>query len=303
MKKALINTLLSLMEQQDNIYVFTGDLGFGVMDPIIKQYPERFFNLGICEQNMASVAAGMALSGNIVYIYSIGNFPTFRCMEQIRNDITYHNANVKIIAVGSGFSYGSLGMSHHLTEDLGAMRALDNLTILSPCDAEETGECIKYANNINGPVYIRLGRGGEESTGQTSAKVQDNKVKRILEGEDKVIFATGSIVNEVKAAAERIKALGGDIGVYSVPVIKPIDLDSVKEICQKAQNVYTVEEHNVTGGLGSAVAEILADYNISCTFKRMGIRGYTEIVGSPEYLRKYYRLDADSIIEEVLRKD
>lgn len=299
MKKAFISTLLRLMEKQNNIYVFTGDLGFGVMTPIIERYPSRFFNMGICEQNMASAAAGMSLAGNIVYIYSIGNFPTFRCMEQIRNDITYHNANVKIVAVGSGFSYGSLGMSHHLTEDLGTMRALEHLTILSPGDAQEAAKCVEYANGIDGPVYIRLGRGNEKDIGHKNINITDCRLLKVTAGKEIVVFATGSSVYEAKIASEILKKSGADIGIYSVPVIKPIDTESVLEIVKQAKYVFTVEEHNIIGGLGSAIAEILAENRVSCFFKRIGLEGYSHIVGSLEYLRKQYGLDGESIARQI----
>ena len=162
MKKALIRTLCDLMSQNNNIYLFTGDLGYGVMNPILEQHKDRFINAGICEQNMLSSATGMAMCGNIVFVYSIGNFPTLRCMEQIRNDAAYHKANVKIVAVGGGFAYGQLGMSHHATEDIAMMRAIPNMTVLVPADPLETVEAVKLAAVIDGPVYIRLGRGGKK---------------------------------------------------------------------------------------------------------------------------------------------
>lgn len=179
MKKALVNTLLELMEKQDNIYVFTGDLGFGVMNPIIEKYGNHFINVGICEQNLTAAATGMAMEGNIVFTYSIGNFPTLRCMEQIRNDACYHNANVKIISVGGGFAYGQLGMSHHATEDVAMLRALPNMTVLTPADTYETKEAIKLAVKIDGPVYIRLGRGGEKDIKHLRALMQTEKLQTI----------------------------------------------------------------------------------------------------------------------------
>ena len=158
MRNHLIAELYELAQKDSKIYLMTGDLGYGVLNRFQERFPDRFVNAGISEQNMASVAAGMALEGNTVYLYSIGNFPGMRCLEQIRNDICYPNANVKIIVVGGGFAYGQLGMSHHATEDLAVMRALPNMRVYSPADPAEAVEVIRRANSVHGPCYIRLGK-------------------------------------------------------------------------------------------------------------------------------------------------
>lgn len=159
MKKALINAVCNLMDENENVYMFTADLGYGVMNNIIENYSEKFVNMGICEQNMASTAAGMAMEGNIVFMYSIGNFPTLRCLEQIRNDIAYHCANVKIVAVGGGFAYGNLGMSHHATEDIAVMRAIPGMTVFSPADSSEVTAVVKEAAKIDECSIYKIGAG------------------------------------------------------------------------------------------------------------------------------------------------
>ena len=161
MRNHLINELTAIAKKDKDVMLIAGDLGFGVLNEFMETLPDQFINAGICEQNMASVAAGLALEGKKVYVYSIGNFPGIRCLEQVRNDICYHNANVKIIVVGGGFAYGQLGMSHHATEDLSIMRSLPNMTVYSPSDPLEAVDVIREAYATEGPGYIRLGKGGE----------------------------------------------------------------------------------------------------------------------------------------------
>lgn len=305
MKRALINSLIESMEVDEKIYMLVGDLGFGVMDPIIEKFPKRFFNMGICEQNMMSVAAGMSLEDNIVYTYSIGNFPTLRALEQIRNDILYNNLNVKIVSVGSGFAYGSLGMSHHATEDIAVMRALPNIVILSPADPMETFKAVQYANKINGPVYIRIGRGGEENIPHIENEIEKGILK-VREGNGKIaLLSTSTITKEVLKSAVILEEKGVDIAVYSVAIIKPLNEKILIELSEKFEYIITIEEHNIVGGLGSAVAEILTDNECNCIQKRIGIRDkFIDMVGEPNYLRECCGLTGEKIaeyVQEVLR--
>lgn len=306
MKKMLINTICDIMSENKEVYMFTADLGYGVMDRLQEEYPDRFINVGICEQNMTSMAAGMALEGNIVFTYSIGNFPTLRCIEQIRNDVAYHRANVKIVAVGAGFSYGNLGMTHHATEDIAMMRAIPGMVIFSPADRAETKEAVKAAVKINGPVYIRLGRGGEEDINHMELKV--NKVMCVKEGmisngKPKVaILGTGTVMSELEKAANVLQN-EFDVAAYSVAQLKPIDVEGIIELCQEADYVVTVEEHNIVGGLGSALAEILAEDTCDCKLIRIGMNdSFTQVVGSPSYLRQYYGLDCDGICRRIRQR-
>ena len=301
MKKALVNTICQLMQKYSNVYLFTGDLGFGVMNPIIENFKDRFINVGICEQLLASCSAGMALEGNLVFMYSLGNFPTLRCMEQIRNDIAYHNANVKIVAVGGGFAYGQLGMSHHATEDIAMMRAIPNMTVLAPADSVETIESVKLAAKIDGPVYIRLGRGGERSINHKSIDISKPMELDISRGERKgkklMLIGSGIVMPDVQDAA---KELGNNynVSVYSIAQLKPFDSDSIIKIIKDYEYILSIEEHNIIGGLGSLLSEIIAENNLKVKFKRIGLNDeFTQIVGSPSYLRKAYGLSKDGIIK------
>lgn len=303
MKKALINTICNLMQEHTNIYMFTADLGYGIMNRILEEHPDRFINVGICEQNLISTAAGMALEGNIVFTYSIGNFPTLRCLEQIRNDVAYHRANVKIVAVGGGFAYGNLGMSHHATEDIAVMRAIPGMTILSPADCYETQKAVKLAVQIDGPVYLRLGRGGEKDVNHQTYNIEKPMVikstKLILGAPQIAILGTGSTVSEIEKVVDMLDGKY-NISAYSVAQIKPIDKKTILKICDKNDFVLTVEEHNIIGGVGSAIAELIAENDVKAKIIRIGMNDeFTHVVGSPTYLRKYYGIDSEGIIRSI----
>lgn len=300
MRNTAIDALTKMAETDDRITFVTADLGYSVLEDFAEKFPERFFNVGICEQAMSSVAAGLALSGEIVFTYSIGNFATLRCIEQIRNDICYHNANVKIIAVGGGVSYGQLGMSHHATEDIAMMRALPNMRVLTPADPEEALAAAQYAVQTEGPCYIRLARRGEPVLYPKAGAIDVTKVQTVIQGKQVAVIGCGPIVAEVKKACETLRHRGIEAGAYSVPCVSPLDRDAVRTIARQADWVVTVEEHQITGGLGSAVAEALCDLP-DVRQLPMGIPDeYPHIVGSHEYLCDYYGLRADKIAEKIL---
>lgn len=302
MRNTFVSGLEKIAESDTRLFLMTGDLGFGVLDGFAKKFPDRFINAGISEQNMTAVAAGIALEGNSVYTYSIGNFPTMRCLEQIRNDICYHNANVKIVSVGAGLSYGQLGMSHHATEDIAIMRALPNMKVFSPADPQEALAVLKEVHRLQGPAYVRLGKGREQNT-HTDMPVENvYAAQNIKDGSDACIFATGAILSEVIKAADALGQKGVSVRVNSVLSVKPIDEQAIWDCGKQYKWIFTVEEHNVIGGLGSAVAEVLAAMpdNRARLF-RIGMQDqYSSIVGSHEYLRNYYGLSAQKIEEKIL---
>lgn len=300
MRNIFVKTLCEMAENDKDIILITGDLGFGVLDKYWDKYPDRFINAGIAEQNMTSVAAGMALEGKKVYTYSIANFPTLRCLEQIRNDAAYHNANLKVVSIGAGFAYGGAGMSHHATEDLAIMRALPNVTVFSPGDPIETIEVTKAANEINGTCYIRLGKGGEKNIHTKIDNFQIGKALKILEGNEICIFATGAILSEANKAAINLNSKGISTSLYSFPTIKPIDKEIIKECAKNHKCIISVEEHNVVGGFGSAIAEVLCEIEGKHAFlRKIGLQDmYSSVVGSQNYLRDYYGICSNKI-EEV----
>lgn len=305
MRNAFVNKICQLAETNKNIFLITGDLGFGVLNKFWEAFPDRFINAGISEQNMTSMAAGMALEGKQVYTYSIANFPTLRCLEQIRNDVAYHDANVKIVSIGAGFAYGSAGMSHHATEDLAIMRALPNITIFSPADPLEVIRVVEAAEEINGPCYIRLGKGGEPKLHDDTIDFKVGKAINLISGDKVGIFSTGAITSEAKIAAERLNDRGISAALYSFPTIKPIDKDVVRDCAQKFNVIATVEEHNIIGGFGSAVAEVLAEIEGKHAYQiKIGLNDtYSSIVGTQNYLREYYHMDASAIEDTICKAE
>lgn len=301
MRDTFVRTLIALAKENPNIELITGDLGFGVLKPFWERLPDQFINAGIAEQNMTSAAAGMALEGKTVFTYSIGNFPTLRCLEQIRNDCAYHGANVKIVCVGGGFVYGSLGMSHHATEDIAVMRALPGVAVLCPGDLVEAEEATKAIAKYPGTCYLRLGRGGEKRIHDHIDNFEIGKAIKIHDGEKIAIFSTGAIFEEV-ADAEAILA-EHDIypAVYTFPTVKPIDRAAIARCAVDFDMIVTVEEHNIVGGFGSAVAEVLAELPERARILRIGIHDtYSSIVGSQKYLRSQFGLDSGGIATQVL---
>lgn len=301
MRDTFVRTLVELAKQDKNIELITGDLGFGVLKPYYEAVPDQFTNAGIAEQNMTTVAAGMALEGKTVFTYSIGNFPTLRCLEQIRNDCAYHNANVKIVCVGGGFVYGSLGMSHQATEDLAILRALPDVVVMAPADLVEAEECTRALAKYPGTAYLRLGRGGEKRIHDKIENFKIGKAIKVHDGEKVAIFSTGAIFEEVTVAYEELKKEGINSAVYTFPTVKPIDKETIKEVSKKFGLVVTCEEHNIVGGFGSAVAEVMAEMmDKKAVLTRIGLNDeYSVRVGNQKYLRQQYGMSAEAIVNRV----
>jgi len=301
MRDTFVKTLVELAKEDEKIELVTGDLGFGVLKPFWEQCPDQFTNAGIAEQNMTSMAAGMALEGKTVFTYSIGNFPTLRCLEQIRNDCAYHNANVKVVCIGAGFVYGSLGMSHQATEDLAILRALPDVVVMTPADLVEAEECTKALARTKGTAYLRLGRGGEKRIHEKIENFKIGKAIKVHDGERVAIFSTGAIFEEVTEAYEELKKQGYNPAVYTFPTVKPIDRVIIEEISREFELLVTVEEHNIVGGFGSAVAEVMAEMpDKKARLLRIGLNDeYSIRVGDQKYLRQQYGMDSVSVVERI----
>ena len=299
MRDTFVRTLTELAKEDPKIELVTGDLGFGVLKPFWETCLDQFTNAGIAEQNMTTVAAGMALEGKTVFTYSIGNFPTLRCLEQIRNDCAYHEANVKVVCVGGGFVYGSLGMSHQATEDIAILRALPNVIVMAPADLVEAEECTKALARTKGTAYLRLGRGGEKRIHERIDNFEIGKAIRVYEGERIAIFSTGAIFEEVTAAYEQLKEMGYNPCVYTFPTVKPIDREVIEKIAGEFELIVTCEEHNIVGGFGGAVAEVMAESaGRKARLLRIGLNDeYSVRVGNQKYLRQQYGMDAAAITE------
>lgn len=302
MRTAFIETLEKLASNDDRIFLIVGDLGFGVTDNFAKNLPNQFLNSGIAEQNMTGMAAGMAMTGKIVITYSIANFPTIRPYEQIRNDICYHNANVKIVAVGGGFCYGALGPTHFATEDLAVMRALPNLTVLAPGDPWEASAATEAMLTHKGPVYLRLGRAGEPNVHSGPIDFTIGKAIKIKDGKDVTIFAIGGMVYNSLKASEILEERGLSVRLISVGTLKPLDEESIINSARDTKAIITVEEHSIIGGLGSAVAEILCESKSNVLFKRLGVPSeFPERVGDQDWFLAKYDLNPLGIANSIMK--
>ncbi len=269
------------------------------MEEFAKKLPKQFINAGIAEQNMTGMAAGMAMSGNIVFTYSIANFPTLRALEQVRNDICYHDANVKIIAIGAGFHYGPLGPTHHATEDFAIMRSLPNMVVLAPGDPLEAKEAAKAMAIWKGPCYIRLGKALQVH--KKPPKFIIGKAITLKEGRDISLIATGGMLPDAIEAANILEGKNVHARVISMHTIKPLDIVAIKKAANETGAIITLEEHSIIGGLGGAVAETLAEYSKKIPFKRIGIPDtFSKYVGDQEYIKEKYGLSVKHIVKQTL---
>ena len=300
MRDAFLAALTSLAEKDKDVVLLTGDLGYGVFEEFESRFPGQYFNVGVAEQNMTGLASGLSLEGKKVVTYSIGNFPTLRCLEQIRNDACYHDANITVVASGGGFSYGSLGMSHHATEDLAILRALPNISVVAPCTAKEAGEAITVMIQGGGVGYLRLDKTAAEDSMVESHFVIGGS-RRYKEGSDITLIAIGGILDDVNIAAVELGKLGINARVLGMHSIKPIDTDEILDAAKNTGGIVTIEEHNKDGGLGSAVSEVCMDFGVMPKkFLRIGLDNmYSSIVGSQQYLRSRYHMDSVAIVDRV----
>ena len=301
MRTAFIKELFELAKQDERIVLIVGDLGFGVVTPFIEQLPRQFLNAGVAEQNMTAMAAGMALSGKIAFTYSIANFPTMRCLEHVRNDVCYHHANVKIVSVGGGFTYGAMGATHHALEDLAVMRAMPRLMVVAPGDPVEARAATRAVTAYPGPCYLRLGKAGEPVVHQTAIEFALGKAIRMRDGRDATLISTGGILQNTVRAAERLAKEGIETRVLSMHTLKPLDTEAVLAAARETRAIFTVEEHSILGGLGSAVAELLAEAEgPKVVFKRIGVPpGFSPHIGSQEYMQECHGLTDEGIAKSV----
>lgn len=295
MRTNFINQLIEEARHNDKIFLLVGDLGYHVIEPFAEEFPDRFLNVGIAEQNMAGIAAGLAMTGYNVYFYSIGNFPTIRCLEQIRNDIAYHQANVKVVSVGAGYAYGSLGATHQATEEIGALRVLPNMVVATPGDPLEARAITKISASYDGPMYIRLGKAGEKtvhSEDSINLKIGDICSLITREGNQTAVLACGNILD---AALHQINDEKLNYDLYSVPFVKPINKEQLINIVKThPAGLITIEEHQKSCGMGAAIVEVLndlyyeGDIEVYPKVKRIAIPDeFADVVGTQVFLREH----------------
>jgi transketolase len=268
-----------------------------------KEFPERFFNFGIAEQNMMATAAGLSSCGKVVFVSTFAMFASARALDQVRNSICYNNLNVKIVATHSGVTVGEDGASHQALEDINFMRAIPNMKIIVPCDGIETRSAVIAAYETPGPFYVRLGR-AKVATLQEKKDFVFGKGYCMRDGKDLAIIACGVMVEEALSAASALKEKGINVGVYNMPTIKPIDTQLIVDIAKKYGKILVCEEHQVTGGLYSSVSEVLAN-KYPVFIERVGVEDKFGQSGLPKELMECYGLSSGCIAkkaEQILRK-
>ena len=302
MQSAYIGKLMELAEQDSRVLHILADSGTGYDEMFRRNFPEQNYNFGISEENMTAAAAGMAAVGRIPFVFTAGAFLAYRSLEFIRDDICFQNLNVKIIGMGSGLSWSSLGPTHHTTEDIAVLRAIPNLMILSPATPRQTSECLQIAYEHTGPVYMRIGMNHEKEFFDENYQMSADQIDRLKVGNDAAIFVTGSILEEAEKAADMLEKEGISTSLINVPVIKPFNGAYVLDTAKTAKMLVTVEEHSVYGGLGSMVAETVAEYGLGVKVKRIGMEdAFAFGYGTHAQVRAANRLDAESICRKVKR--
>ena len=289
--------LEELGNENENVVVLDADLSAATKTSIFaKKFPERFFDIGIAEANMLGIAAGMASWGKIPYISTFAAFAAGRAYDQIRSSVCYPNLNVKICATHCGITVGEDGATHQMLEDLALMRALPNMLVISPSDSVEAKALTKEISKIKGPAYMRLARLATPTIDEENQKFEIGKAIQIGEGTDATIFATGVTVSEALKAKEILKAKGIDIRVVDVHTIKPIDKDMIIKCAKETKRLISLEDHNIIGGLGSAISEVLTD-EYPCKLERLGIKDVFGKSGNAVELMKYFEIASDKIID------
>lgn len=301
MRVAVVNEIYNLMKENKNIYFLAGDLGYNAVEAIEKDFPSRFINVGIAEQNMMSMAAGLALAGKKVYVYSVISFLIMRTYEQIRDDICFQDLDVTLLGIGGGLSYGYLSSTHFALEDIAIMRVLPNISIFSPADEVEAGLGIEALAKYKHPLYIRIGKRREPIIYEKPYPFRFGKGVVLREESDTTVFATGPLIDEVLKTADLLqRAKNIKITVVNIHTIKPIDEKLILKHSLGKKIVFSVEEHYENGGLGGAIAEILVKYKNAPRLHTIGVANeFVKELGSQSYLRKRLGLNAKGLAKKI----
>ncbi len=298
MREAFVKTLLEEARKDPNIVLMTGDLGFGVLDNFQKELPNQFINSGVNEQTMMGMAAGYASTGKRVFVYSIGNFPTLRCLEQIRNDVCMMNNSVVIVSVGAGYAYGSMGYTHHALEDIAVLRALPNMEVIIPADPFETVGITKYLTTNKKPSYLRLGKSNEPNIHSNQIQIQHGIINEVVSGSDGTLIFAGSIGVLAQNAAKILNKKGHSVAVASMPFISSIDTEYFRKAAIKGP-IIVIEEHSYRGGVGSAVLEFLSTNSISAKVSLVAAdQKNLSQIGDQDFLRNQNGINVESIVNK-----
>lgn len=285
MRKTFINTLIEEARRDERIFLITPDLGYSILEPFQQEFPDRFLNVGIAEQNAISVAAGLALNGRVPYVYSIIPFVTSRCHEQVKLDCAYMNVNVRIVGVGAGYSYGAAGATHHSIEDIAIMRALPNMAVVAPGCPNEVKALAQYSAKHSGPMYIRLAKSGEPQINNT--KIEFSKISTLIDGNDFAVIATSNMLEEAQNLVLQYKKEGTHPTLLSAHTLKPFDDSKIIELIDAGMPVITLEEHSIIGGLASIISDIIARSGKGVKFLPIAISDkFSHYVGGQKFIKE-----------------
>ncbi len=302
MRDAFFRALVAVGAADERVWALTGDLGVGLFEPFEAVAPGRYLNVGIAEQTMVGVAAGLAYAGKVPFAYSIAPFITSRPHDQVRIDVACAAANVKLIGVGSGVSYGTLGPTHHAIDDLALMRVLPGMTVLAPGDPNEVQRAVHAACAHEGPVYLRLGKNGEPALLPDAAAFEIGRAVELRHGGDVTIACTGTALREAAAACDLLAAEGIDATLLHFGTVKPFDAAALVAAAVRTRAVITVEEHSIVAGFGSAAAEVLAEAGVGAPLRRVGFPDtFAHAVGSRDHLVDHYGLSAAAVAQTAVR--
>jgi transketolase len=302
MRKAFVRTLVELADADPRVLLLTGDLGFMALEPFIERHPDRFLNMGVAEQNMVGVATGLAEGGFVPFVYSIVPFATLRPYEFIRNGPVLHGLPVRVVGIGGGFDYGPQGPTHHGLEDLAVMRAQPTMTVIAPADHAQLVTALRTTRDLPGPVYYRLGRDDVTLVPGLDGRFALGRAERVRDGRDVLLVSTGSIVPEVVAAAELLAERGVAAEVLVVASVQPAPVDDLAAALARFPLALAIEAHYVTGGLGSLLCEVIAEYGLPCRVVRCGVRTVPDgRSGSQHWLYGHHGIGRDALVETALR--
>jgi transketolase len=301
MRGAFVRTLSEIAAEDPRVLLLTGDLGYMALEPFSERFPDRFLNVGVAEQNMVGTATGLAEAGFIPFVYSIVTFATLRPYEFIRNGPVWHGLPVRIVGVGGGFEYGPQGQSHHGLEDVGVMRVQPGITVIAPADHRQMSSALRATWNLPGPVYYRIGKDDRTEVPGLDGRFALGRAEVVRSGDDVAIVTSGSVASEAAAAADALAARGVRATVLVVASVQPAPSDDLVAALRRVPLVLSVEAHYLNGGLGSLVAETVAEHGLGCRLMRRGVRtGSAGVSGSQRWLHEVHGLSATALEDAVL---
>ena len=303
MRGAFVRTLVELAAEDRRVALLTGDLGYMALEPFMERHPDRFFNVGVAEQNMVGIATGLAEAGFVPFVYSIVTFATLRPYEFIRNGPIWHRLPVRIVGVGGGFEYGTQGLSHHGLEDVGVMRVQPGMTVVAPADHLQMATALRATAGVPGPVYYRIGKDDKTVVPGLDGRFRLGRAEVVQDGSDVAIVAMGSVASEAAAAGQALAARGVRARVVVVASVQPAPIADLRAALADVPLVFTVEAHYAAGGLGSLVAEVIAEHGLGCRLVRRAVHEQPDgRIGSQAFMHRRHGLSADALVAAVLER-